>query len=354
MKKFLKKTSLFLLPIFMAFIFTECFYSTKKGDLLRIGYLADIYNYDSELVFKNEFVRKIFYSEISELDLSREQNFKILVIGDSFSEFGLRGYNNYLAETNNNSLLNFNSFLCKNPLQALYSIINGGVLDKIKVEYIVLQSVERAIVERASIDTTMLISIDSLKNKFVKYKIDKKLNDEKKSEVDRLFSNRLLKFTFFNIKYLFSDNAFNSATYAVNSTDKLFSANTNKLLFLENDIKALENNSNFKKVEKLNNELNELSKKLSEKGIKLIVLPCPDKYDLYYEYIVNKQNYPKPLFFEHLYKMPKNYLFIDAKSILKNAVKHQKDIYKFDDSHWSPISSKLVANEINRIIKNRK
>jgi len=60
MKKILKKTSLFLLPIFMAFIFTECFYSTKKVYLLRIGYLADVYNYDSELVFKNEFVRKFF------------------------------------------------------------------------------------------------------------------------------------------------------------------------------------------------------------------------------------------------------------------------------------------------------
>jgi hypothetical protein len=31
-------------------------------------------------------------------------------------------------------------------------------------------------------------------------------------------------------------------------------------------------------------------------------------------------------------------------------MKQKKDIYFFDDTHWSPYASKLIANEIENII----
>ena len=65
----------------------------------------------------------------------------------------------------------------------------------------------------------------------------------------------------------------------------------------------------------MNNELNTLAKRLKERGIKLIVLPCPDKLDYYYDDIANK--YTKPLFFETMRSLDKDYIYIDSKKILK-------------------------------------
>ena len=89
---------------------------------------------------------------------------------------------------------------------------------------------------------------------------------------------------------------------------------------------------------------------LSQKGITLIVLPSPDKYGVYYEFIQNKANYPRPLFFDQMDGMEKDYIYINSKKILTNAVNNKRDIYFFDDTHWSPWGSKLIARELATII----
>jgi len=86
MSKFIIKVALFLSPILLAFTLTETFFSTEKGDLLKVGYIADLSHYDKAQVFKEEFEREKFLTRYSELDLNKKQKFKTLVIGDSFSE----------------------------------------------------------------------------------------------------------------------------------------------------------------------------------------------------------------------------------------------------------------------------
>ena len=59
MKKFLLKTSCFVLPIFILGIYTYLNYNNNIGDLLRIGYIPDLYpNY------KNIFTKELLLSEI--------------------------------------------------------------------------------------------------------------------------------------------------------------------------------------------------------------------------------------------------------------------------------------------------
>ena len=106
----------------------------------------------------------------------------------------------------------------------------------------------------------------------------------------------------------------------------------------------------MRKVSSLNDILNDLSNKLKNKGIKLIVLPSPDKYNVYYDYIIEKTKYPKPLFFEHLDKTEKKYLYVNSKKKLIDAVRRKKDIYFYDDTHWSPWASKLISDEIYKLI----
>jgi hypothetical protein len=81
------------------------------------------------------------------------------------------------------------------------------------------------------------------------------------------------------------------------------------------------------------------------------VLPAPDKYSIYYKYIVSKDKYEKPLFFQHLEKEIKDYIYIESDKILKNAIENDNDIYFFDDSHWSPKAAKIVASDILKEIQ---
>ena len=39
--------------------------------------------------------------------------------------------------------------------------------------------------------------------------------------------------------------------------------------------------------------------------------------------------------------------------MLKKQMKNQKDIYFYDDTHWSPWASKIIANELERVIRKK-
>ncbi|MCB6089424.1 hypothetical protein [Flavobacterium psychrophilum] len=68
MKKFLYKTAVFVVPFLLIFLLSFKYYTDTKGDLLRLGFIADIYNYDFNKVFKKEMARKINYTVFSELN----------------------------------------------------------------------------------------------------------------------------------------------------------------------------------------------------------------------------------------------------------------------------------------------
>jgi len=282
MKKYITKIIIFFSPIIFLQVFTTLFYSTDKGDLLRLGYILDISDYKH--VFKEEYQRKIYYKKISEINLNFQNRFTVLTVGDSFSEQGEFGYKNYLAENNNISILHFDKFLNNNPVQSIYNILNGDLLKNMKVDYIILQSVERGFVKNVNnLDNNKKL----LKKSLVKEIKDQKIKVEYESVIDKLFSERIFKFPIYNILYFFDDNAYSSQTYQVKTKENLFSSKRNKLLFYFGDLENLETNNNLESVLKLNLELNILSNKLKEKGIKLIVLPSPDKFDFYYDYIID-------------------------------------------------------------------
>lgn len=368
MKKFVVKFILFSIPIAFLFLFTTFFYATDKGDLIRVGYLIEKKNYRD--IFKKELNQPILFSKVSEINTKKPQKFTVLTIGDSFSEQFGYGYKNYLAK-NNVSVLHLDRFLSGNPIQNAYGILKGDFLNKIKVDYIILQSVERDIVARAQkckMDT--LISFNSI-NQVVK-EYNSKLKDAatkniqeqielksyfknciKKSKLDNFSANRLIKFPLQNINYYFDDNAYDSETYKVKTKRELFSVSENELLFLSSDLNGVKENNNQKSVAKLNEVLNSVSEKCEQKGIKLIVLPSPDKYDFYYDEIAENQKYPRPLFFENFEKMNKEYIYVNTKKVLQEKLKDKKDIYFYDDTHWSPWSSKVLAVELQKIINNK-
>ena len=126
----------------------------------------------------------------------------------------------------------------------------------------------------------------------------------------------------------------------------MFSNKSNKLLFFNEDLKSTEQNNLKENVNRLNIILNRIALKLRKRNIKLIVLPSPDKYDLYYDYISEKKDFKRPIFFDLMKVVKKDYVYIDAKENLASKIKHTKDLYFYDDTHWSPIASKIITDKI--------
>lgn len=339
MQKFIIKSTCFVLPFFIAYIFSYYFVSLDKGDLLRIGAIADNTN-TYRNIFSKEFTKKIKYINFSDLEVDAINEFTILTIGDSFSQQKEYGYQNYLANDPSIKVLHYDK--SEDAIQAIYNIMNGNILEKISVKYILIQSVERSIVRRMqNIDRGNKLNIED----FFKKKNSMERN------VRQFFSAPVLN-SFLNLLYPFDDNGFFSKVYIAKTSKKLFSIDRKNLLFYYEDLDALNLNNNKLLVSNLNIELNNIAINLKKRNIQLIVLPSPDKYDAYYESIINKEKYIKPLFFNYMDKQRKNYHYVDSKNILNDYIykKNQKDVYFYDDTHWSPIASQLISNEIRKIL----
>ena len=345
MKKFLLNTSLFFIPFIVIFTLNKLLHNQLEGDLVRIGYIYS--NPSPKSLVNSQYKIPKQYTLLSEVDLKTKRKFDIITIGDSFSEQRNFSYYNYLAKKGVSVLhINRFQFLDENPMQTLIQLLNSKVFDYITADYIILQSVERTFNERIQkIDFDRSFELDSLNNLIDNY-------IHKSNDYDiKFFSNATLKLPITNIQYLFQSKPYYSKTYKYKSTsNNLFTNSPNDLLFFETDIKNLyiKNDSistlnSIKTIEKIDTLV-------KQRKMKLIMLISPDKYDLYYKFIDKNSNANSPLFFKFYNQAKKEYINIDSYKILNEKINSIKDIYFYDDSHWSPIGAQIIADEIYGII----
>ncbi|MCT2564061.1 alginate O-acetyltransferase AlgX-related protein [Chryseobacterium herbae] len=351
MKQLIYSVAKFVIPYFIIFFISVAFYPLHKGDLLRLAYIPDLYpnyrkNLDKEITAPEKK-----YVTLSENP--QNKSFKVLTIGDSFSEFGPLGYNNYIAQEA--STLHIDRHFSKNPFQTLSEFVDDGFFDEYKIEYVVLESVEREIVERvlptAPIEKTTLTEINKELNQ--KKTAVHGAKEEQKGPSHTFFSNQSLSFLLNAGAFLSGKKHIKNVYSYPMTNDQLFSNGSNRLLFYDDDYNALTANNNEGSIQLLNHALNTLSDKLSKKNIKLIVLIAPDKYDLYYNFIKDKNDLINPVFFSLMQKQEKKYIYIESKKILTEKINSGiKDIYYYDDTHWTPKANKIMADEILLRIKN--
>lgn len=353
MKKFLLILSLFLFPIIFLQIFTWLFYTDKKGDLLRMGYIFNRYPNYREIFNTHKKSGKIYFSSI--MDLPKKKKYKIITIGDSFSEQGEYGYQNILAKNNHWDILHIdrktqdNTTFYLNQIQFLLYLTNGDFFENYQTEYVILQNIERHFVEHSN--------IIKLEDKLTMSGLIKIIEDQKRKVIPtdkglKFPSQLIFKFPYFTYNYFTkNDYCFDEKVNKTLLDEEMFSPYINELLFYTTDTASLKYNNDIKLCSQLNNLLNLLNKKLNKKGIKLIVMPSPDKFDIYYENIINRNKYPRPLFFENMNKLQKDYIYIDTRAILKEYIHNQKDIYYYDDTHWTPVGVEIISKSIKGIIE---
>jgi hypothetical protein len=342
MKRFIYKTSFFLIPFALLYFITLFFYSdTESPDLIRIGYIPNIYkNYRAKFSLNKK-------EKFEKLSSHKKKSYKVMTIGDSFSEQKGFGYKNMLAD--HFSVLHLDRIFSENPIQTLIYFANGDFFDNYNVEYVILQNVERHIVERVEKiqlkDKLMLSQIDSII-------LNHKIKNEDFSY--KFFSTNTVEFPLYYLPKFFLKKNYlsNKITYNVElNTASLFSNKSSKLLFFSQDRRKTEKNNTKEKVDSLNLVFNILAQKLRQKNIKLIVLPSPDKYDFYYDYITEKKEFKKPLFFDLMKAEKKDYIYIDSKEILTANINKEQDIYFYDDTHWSPVASKIIVDKLKSEIE---
>jgi len=348
MKKFIYTTALFLLPILLLHLFMYLFYTYEKGDLIRTAYLVDFYPNYRDNFKSNEEVDTLYdyFEEVFE-DRSAIQ---VLTIGDSFSYKGSLGYQNYLAPYFD--VVHFNKKSI-DPLQKLSSLVNGDFFDHYQVDYVILESVERSAVLRSErIKIKKKLDFKDIRNQII---IDQEKGNQGKADYGYKFpSKRIFSIPYNSLVYSFVDQYQFEDRVNFTKLDQgtFFSTHSEDFLFVNSDVNALSRNNDVRQVEGLNLVLNNLAQKLKQKGVQLVVFIAPDKYDLYYDHLKFREDYEKPLFFDILKRLEKDYLYVDSKAVLESYLGKKKDLYYYDDTHWSPVGAELIAEELKDVIGN--
>lgn len=349
MRKLLLKTASFVAPFFILFAFTRFLYSyTGAPDLLRIGYIPNVYPNYRQKFNCNDPIKFQYLSN------SKSKKFKILSIGDSFSDQASNGYINILADSF--SVLHINNFISTNPIQTLIGLCNGDFFDHYEFETILLENVERHLIDNIEkINSNYVLSIADLNSMMHPIHDNSYHNVTKPNEFKYdFFSRTTLEFPLYHAPiYLYKKNYLaNEKVYVVESNNKnLFSNNSSKLLFYVVDVSNVQKNNDLENVNKLNGYLNTIQLKLKKKNIKLIFMPAPDKYDIYYENIKIKQNFTPPRIINLLETLPKNYIYMNTRRLLLRQINKCTDLYFYDDTHWTPHACKIISKELINLIK---
>lgn len=343
MKKFIIKTSFFFLPFISLFILNTFLYNPEEGDLVRLGFLYS--NPTPKSIITNKYDLTKHYTLLSEIDLKDTIKFDVITIGDSFSEQDSLGYNSFMGNKGL-KVLHIDNFISgSNPIQTLVRLLNSNLFNYISADYIVLQSVERYFNTRNNeIDFDLTININWLSNQ-----INRHIRSIPKYDL-QFFSDATLKIPITNIQYIFQPKPKFSKTYKYPSiSNDLFSNEPNELLFYQGDMNMKIKNDSLNILQSIE-VIEAINFKAANSSMKLIMLVSPDKYDLYFNHIKNNKSLTKPLFFYFYEQTEKNYINVDSYKILNKKLESERDIYFYDDTHWSPKGAEIIADEIFEII----
>lgn len=338
---------IFLLFTFFHFlvwqIFTKQLLATKEplyvGDLARIAYQLD-----SLQIRKTEVKLAKHHIQAPAWD---GKAVDVLSIGDSFSIGGGGGlnpfYQDYIATDYDLRVMNLDRLpKLEDYMENIIIWNNSGLLDAIKPKVIVLESIERLALVRFSheMDWEKNASLSEIYSAM-------KQQDRTGYPSVSMINTANYKYFIYNWMFRFSPSALNySNAYRFELDTPMFTAKADHtLLSYDQDITSL-GLVNEGNVQKMNDNLNHLADLLAKKGIRLIFMPVVDKYDLYYDHLVQKPT-EKNRFFDILAPLPKRYYFVNTKSTLKELIDHDvKDVFHADDSHWSYKASEKVIGSI--------
>jgi hypothetical protein len=335
MKQFLIKISYTVLPFLFLFYaiavyYKFCILPHESGDLGRLG----------KITFGKDYVQAIeshYLTDIMVDNFNGEicNTYDIITIGDSFSQQGVSGYQNYLAHYQNERILNIECLKGKGPEQTALILLNSGFFTLFPPKIVIVESVERAFVNRLlSLNFSTQYSIDEILKQYQKNTI---IDDKK----DLLYET---------INYLRICLNYNNSVRKVKLAQSLFSVYNSDLYFLKDDL--LRTNINDDDLNIIYKAIDSMNQQFTSKGIEVIYIIAADKYDVYTPFIAER-TYPinKTL---NYFNLPDSSYIINTKLLLQPLVKNEiRDVYLANDTHWSYIASKTLAEKLMQMINSK-
>ena len=334
MKKFLIKLSYTVIPVFLL-LFGLTAYVTLfvlpriTGDLGNLALIP----FDCPDDGTDE-MKEVLFKSINKSDSLRDVHADVLTVGDSFSRMGRLGYQNYLA-AQGVSVANCDRELYENPFQYAYNILDLGLVDSTNISVLVVQVGERDLVSRSEEFDVDKVDMNELNS------VVSSNNDGNPNAWSLL---RTRDFLMYRLQW--------SPVYKV-TLDKDYFNNKEprSLYFYCADITNGVNIGDASR-QKVQEVFQILTKKAEERGIALLLMFPVDKYDMYQDHIVDNP-YPRKTYNEDARE-----IFGDTPQVLLCKYlltplieKGEKDVFLFDDSHWSIKASEIVGKELSQRVK---
>lgn len=280
------------------------------GDIGKIGQII----FSKEYHYQGKF-QSVPMSVMDWCDASDFKSKKVVFLGDSFTK---NIYPNCLVSIIQKPSSKYFAYNIESPEDTFVALCNANVE---MPDVVVLESVERDFVFR-------LCNVDFSSNIKPKASVSKPV-EEKQTDFSTFYRNQLIK---------------NQAILNISLRDSLFICprKEKELYFYYDDIR-------FPKEEQIQaaiSNLESLFQLAKKKNICLFYVVAADKYDVYQEFAVENR-FPEKTLLDDFSSHESNPYFVNTKHVLlKNARQGVKDLYYADDTHWSPIGAKIVAEEI--------
>lgn len=298
--------------------------SGDLGDLALIPFGKD-YN---KLISMEE-MSDTLYTTFHDEDEVRKGKADVLTVGDSFSQFGNTGYQNYM-QAKGVDVVNYARHFMFNPIQKATDLLRFGYVDSTNVKVLVIEVAERLVVEH-----------------FRKLKFDNELliHDLPKTTINDNGKWSLTR-TRDYIYYRLNIGGINPVRSCRLKRDLFSSDEPQKLYFYIDEIK-LEMAITEQDGQMIKNKFDILMGIANEKGVELLFVMPPDKYDLYQDDIMDNPYPPKTINEDMMRFLGEYKSILLLKPTLKPLIERGvKDVYLFNDTHWSYKAQQVVADEI--------
>ena len=348
MKRFVRKTLIMTIPLVCLFAYYNlCVSPHMNGDLGRLGMMTFDDGYDTLL--DAAAMDSLYVTEIESLD-QIDTDSAVLTVGDSFSQQGIYGYQNYLASLFPGcKVYNLNPEVVSHDQTYQYIldlIIDNGTLPK----YVVMESVERHLIERlanfrfspSGASQRQAAYLDALKNVTPEAPSTLPGGIRAAKDMIRDFRDRILQTQEYAKKAL----DINNPVKHLSLKEDLFSCKGREhdLYFYRDDL----NVPSGEKTQLARRKLDSLLHLVGSSDIRFVFLVASNKYHLYRQFS-ESDPFGASGNLEHFTTYGGNPYFINSQELLgKHVARGEKDIYRCNDTHWNTKAAKYVAEEIKR------
>lgn len=340
MKRFLVRTLVGAIPLLLLVLGSLYYYFRIRpeltGDLGQLGKIAFGTEYDARIG------RPLLDENMAPPFEPGTPVGRIVTIGDSFSQQDERGYQNFLAHRLGEPVTNIRLIQGAEPEQSALDLLQAGFFDTLPgVKWVIVESVERALVER---NLHLDPDRSTAESPMPREEVQAAGPDSGYGLLDRAF--RLIRQS--KDWMLLNLGLARSPVHTATLDRPCFTlpGRESTLYFYKEDLDRL--TVSDAELATVRESLRTLHDRFQARGIELLFLMAVDKYELYQHTIVNNavdNSHPQRPLGSRLQALDSLEFFVDPLPALRERLEAgEQDLYMAHDTHWSQKGARLAAD----------